>query len=1351
MQLNASANNRPTFDGGSSQNRMVCQDVSWNISSWLNVTDVDFFDTQTWFVESAPISGGSLSGFPATATSSGISFFPTGLVYTPLTGFSGPDQFKIGVTDGTDTAWATITLSIMPPPSLALGANPVVCRGTTSATISFTSLTGVGPVTVPFAAVHDMVNWTVPTGITSIGFVALGASGGADNVSTTPNPGNGGRVQGAISVTPGQTLTMVVGSAGSPGSAAPVAFGGYNGGGDAYYYPGVGCGGGGGGASDIRMGGTALSNRIVVAGGGGGNGWDNPHGAYAGGNGGELIAANGEANVGGSHAGGGNQFVGGSAATLSGWPTGGAGSLGMGGVSSLLGGVAGGGGGGYYGGGGGVWTGGGGGSSYTDPAVTSLVTHTQGYNIGDGQIAITYTNEGTYDIVWDAAAISEGFADVTGAPLPTTPFTISVPAGATAGATYNGTITISNGLCTSVAYPISVTVNPVPDVYAVRDTAICHGVASPDYLFSGSIAATMDWTNDNISIGLGASGTGHIPSWIINNPGTLPQVAHLTVTPTVGGCTGNPMTVTITANPIPMLSSAHVAGAICSGARFSYNPASATPGTTFSWVRDTVVGISNPISSGTGNPNEVLVNTTDAPLTVSYIYTLQAAGCPHTDTVTVVVNPTPMLSSALLAGTICNGTLFSYNPASTTRDSSFTWTRNIVTGITNPIDSGAGNPMETLNNISAVPVDVIYTYTTRANGCFNYQDVTVRVNPTPTLTSPRVFPSYCSGTLFSYTPASSTPGVTYQWNRPSVVGIANPAVLASTVPPSEVLVNTTDHPVVVTYEYSVIVGGCFSPTYLVTVTVNPKPTLSSSLTPAGICSGTPFTYTATPTISGTSMDWIRRVVPGISNSTGLGSGNISETLNNTTTVTVVDTYYYSLNLAGCTNTQNVVVPVNPVPMITSSLTPPAICDSSRFDYAPTSSTPGATYNWSRAYVPGILQAANTGTGNPMEMLVNTTNVSVDLAYVFTASANGCTAAPVTIPVRVHPTPRLSSVRYDSVCNGVEWAYLPASYVAGATFAWTRPAVTGIESPTNFGTGGIRETLYNRTSTAKFVDYLFRVTANGCSNITVQHVTLKVNPAPAGSNITSNTPTPLCSNSFYQTFNASTAQPVGQQFVWSAENAQIWSASTNKQYVYVNFYNPGDAKVVLTSIINATGCQRRDSVIVNVTDGVAENPTVIYFQGEFICLQNNMDSYQWGYDDLVTFESFIIEGAFNQSYTSPDANFSTRRYWVLTKHNGCTQKAYYNKPTGVANVNSTVDAGMKIYPSPTSDYVNVEFNTAVKGNIQVDIINMLGQKLRTEPTINHKVKIDVANLPAGCYLVDSYSDGVKIATSRFIKN
>ena len=40
-----------------------------------------------------------------------------------------------------------------------------------------------------------------------------------------------------------------------------------------------------------------------------------------------------------------------------------------------------------------------------------------------------------------------------------------------------------------------------------------------------------------------------------------------------------------------------------------------------------VAGISNPASSGSGNPNEVLVNTTTAPVNVVYVYTVTANGC----------------------------------------------------------------------------------------------------------------------------------------------------------------------------------------------------------------------------------------------------------------------------------------------------------------------------------------------------------------------------------------------------------------------------------------------------------------------------------------------------------------------------------------------------------------------------------------------------------------------------------------------------------------------------------------------------------------------------------------------------
>ena len=82
-------------------------------------------------------------------------------------------------------------------------------------------------------------------------------------------------------------------------------------------------------------------------------------------------------------------------------------------------------------------------------------------------------------------------------------------------------------------------------------------------------------------------------------------------------------------------------------------------------------------TSGTDNPNETLTNTTAAPITVRYVYTLTANGCtnPVTFNVDVVVNPMAALTSSLTPPAICSGSVFSYTPTSGTAGTSFGWTR----------------------------------------------------------------------------------------------------------------------------------------------------------------------------------------------------------------------------------------------------------------------------------------------------------------------------------------------------------------------------------------------------------------------------------------------------------------------------------------------------------------------------------------------------------------------------------------------------------------------------------------------------------------------------------------------------
>ncbi|MBC7553321.1 MAG: T9SS type A sorting domain-containing protein [Taibaiella sp.] len=140
-----------------------------------------------------------------------------------------------------------------------------------------------------------------------------------------------------------------------------------------------------------------------------------------------------------------------------------------------------------------------------------------------------------------------------------------------------------------------------------------------------------------------------------------------------------------------------------------------------------------------------------------------------------------------------------------------------------------------------------------------------------------------------------------------------------------------------------------------------------------------------------------------------------------------------------TNTQEIVVRVNPTPILTSD-THDTVCSGVQFTYVPTSSTSGATYTWNRSAVSGITPATGSGSGNLVETLINTTASPVIAIYVFTVTANGCSStatvvktvnAPVPVPVIVTNTP-------VNVCSNTKFqnfgaATLPAS---GLNYNWS---------------------------------------------------------------------------------------------------------------------------------------------------------------------------------------------------------------------------------------------------------------------------------------------------------------------------
>jgi len=77
--------------------------------------------------------------------------------------------------------------------------------------------------------------------------------------------------------------------------------------------------------------------------------------------------------------------------------------------------------------------------------------------------------------------------------------------------------------------------------------------------------------------------------------------------------------------------------------------------------------------------------------------------------------------------------------------------------------------------------------------------------------------------------------------------------------------------------------------------------------------------------------------------------------------------------------------------------------------------------------------------------------------------------------------------------------------------------------------------------------------------------------------------------------------------------------------------------------------------------------------------------------------------------------------------------------------------MKLFPNPAADQVNVELTAITKGEVRVELVNMLGQVLNKVNTDNNKATFNVGELPAGFYMVECYQDGVRIGTAKFVKN
>ena len=455
------------------------------------------------------------------------------------------------------------------------------------------------------------------------------------------------------------------------------------------------------------------------------------------------------------------------------------------------------------------------------------------------------------------------------------------------------------------------------------------------------------------------------------------------------------------------------------------------------------------------------------------------------------------------------------------------------------------------------------------------------------------------------------------------------------------------------------------------------------------------------------------------------TGTASSATGGTTTISYTITN--SCGTGRATHTLNVIA----YPVLTSNPTPAAICDNTPFTYNPAYSTSPVSFVWRRRTATGISNPADSGTTNINETLHDTLNTEVYASYVITATTFGCTDS-ATVVAGINPTPHLTSPLTDTVCSGQRLVYnvvLSTGGSSSATWVLTAGPVTAV--PTS-GSGNISEILTSDSSITVSATYVYSMAFNGCSNS--ENVVVAVEPTPAMPQITTHSAPNLCTGAAEMNFGASSAPGAGVNYTWSATGAEIWATGNTRQYCLVNFDTTGVATIYLSASAGNGSCNATASFAVSVGGEIVTHPEVIYFNGDFICESNTMDTYQWGFDNAGTLDSTFIPGQTSQNYTNSNPDFTHNLYWVITTSGGCLQKTYYNPPTGITNVNTGGSEEMTIVPNPNNGTFILNIASTSKENATLLITDMVGKTVKTAKVLTNQDNMVELNEATGMYFV-----------------
>ena len=797
------------------------------------------------------------------------------------------------------------------------------------------------------------------------------------------------------------------------------------------------------------------------------------------------------------------------------------------------------------------------------------------------------------------------------------------------------------GACSavSVSDAITLAVNCTPPSLGAiggGNTTICQGTSSVIYTVAlDSNVQTYNWqvpTGATIVSGQGLNS-------ITVNYG-INAISGTVSVNGVNGCgSGISSTLAVTVNQRPTAAAISGTQIVCAGSTNTYTASTIANADSYEWTlpnASVVTTITNSISIPFG------LSATSGNLTVRGFNTTCGFGDTSASYAITVV-PLPSLNSASPAD-ICSHSVFNYQPTSTTTGVTFTWTRAVQSGISNPAASGTGIINETLLNTTSALVPVNYTITTTtASGCSKSELVTVRVKPIPSLTSVAPVAAICTGSNFSYTPTSDASGA-IGWTRATVAGISQSGT-SGTSTISETLTNTTFGPISVRYVLTLpAINGCTGPQKNIDVIVNPAPNvtpLSSQVVCEGDSLGINFATTNTGGTS--SFEWTNT-----NGNIGLltsGSGSIPtftllnpSTTNQVATISVTPLFTNSGVI--CTGTpQTFDITVNP----TADVNQPSdqvICNgtnSSSITFSTTNTTGTTTYAWTNDN-PSI-GLGSTGNGNIISFpAVNTTTIpqvaTIVVTPTYTSGGVSCVGLPKTFRITVNPSANVVQPISSVVCANslVSSIFTTTNTIGSTTYTWTNDTTSiGLAAS---GNSSITPSFTALNSGATPVVATINVTPTytnaglSCSG-TIKTFTITVNPAAQINSVSDIT---KCKGDSVNAIVFSTANTIGlTTYSWTNSNPTIGiGASGTGDIPTFTTLNSGTSPSIATIIVtptftyngvSCTGTVEVFTITVNPVADMIQPVSKVVCNGEttsvnFATSNTGTTTYNWSSDIAI---------------------------------------------------------------------------------------------------------------------------------------